>query len=291
MNPYKWHYGNYNVQYYFLNYLQNREFSALRSKGRNAFACANMRNMRVHNIQGFKFFMEFLRMFDIGKDYNMYYSMAKFRNGIPERNLKNNDWEKEKFEEWNENCHNDIIGYDMLIDIDAGEHDNIDYAVDSAKRIRNRLNHLNVPYQLRFSGMGFHFIIPSRYFVPELIESDRVDNFNPHKDGNVYQDMMKIAQYLYDVDSEMIDKDLFDSRRLAKLPYSLSIYDDAVFVCKPVNPDELDYFKIEKYLLINNKMPVLDADTIYNPDGNVFKLIEAVNGKEKNSRRRKAKDC
>lgn len=228
------------------------------------------RNILVKNIQGIQFWLERLNAFKTPERmYNMYYSMAKFKT-FPMRDPKTFELE---IPDWNEKAYRFIIGYDMLIDIDGGDND-IDYAVDSAKRIKARLDGFNVPYHMRFSGRGFHFIIPSRFFVPELLETDNVNNFNPHKDDNIYSLMRKIAEYLYDVDSEFIDRDVYDHRRVAKIPYSLAIYDDNVFICKPVK--DLNDFKIESYLLQNNKDLKIEGDTLHNSDGNTFALIKEV---------------
>jgi hypothetical protein len=239
-----------------------REFAMLPSKVENIDRKIGMRNMSVHNVQGFQFWMQRLKAFTDMRIYNMYYSMATF-SMLPKRNP--NTFEI-YFENWNEHAHEYITGYDMLIDIDAGSHKehDMDYAHNSSVQVSKFLNSLNTPYHLRFSGRGFHFVIPYRFFPNTY-------SLNPNHDGNLYQLMMKIAEYLFNYVSEQIDKDIYDVRRVAKIPMSLSIYDGNVYVCKPIK--DIDNFQIETYLLQNNNPVIIEADTLHNADGSVHELI------------------
>lgn len=264
MNPILWHYKNFNVQYYFLHYLNNREFAFFPSKDSKTPNFMAKRNMRVHNIQGFQFWLDRMRFFQsVNGNYNQvnfYYSLATFINGLPLTDPKNITLTVDKVE-WNENAYKEISAYDMVIDIDSGNFKEFYYALSSAKSLKALFDIQNIPYHLRFSGMGFHFVIPSKYF-----KNCGHWHFNPHKKGNIYSYMNQIAEKLHDDVSELIDMSVYDSRRVLKLPYSLAIYESETFICQPVN--DLIEFDINAMKLIawDGKFK---CDVLHNADGNL----------------------
>ena len=145
----------------------------------------------------------------------------------------------------------------MLIDIDAGDFSEMGFAVETADNLKLVFDTQNIPYHLRFSGMGFHFIVPYRYFPSEK-------SLNPYENKNIYQYMKKISEKLNKKYSEMIDYNIYDSRRIAKLPYSLSIYNDGTYICCPVN--DLKNFNYQDYNLAKfKKIKVID-DVLHNPE-------------------------
>lgn len=255
------YYGNWKNQYKIIPYLKNREFIYLPSKTGKALGYMKRRNLRVHNIQGLQFWIKFYRLFqNQGRMVNFYYSMAQFRNGLPFLYEKG-DIDKEKSEEWNENCHKDIVSYDMLIDIDAGNFNEMDFAVETADILQHTFDMVSIPYRFRFSGMGFHFVIPYKYFPLNL-------SLNPFDDDNIYKYMRSIAEILNKNTSEMIDFNIYDSRRIAKIPYSLSIYDEGAFVCCPL--ESVKNFNYEDYKLAKFiKNNINGEDILHNPDGNL----------------------
>ena len=149
----------------------------------------------------------------------------------------------------------------MVIDIDSGDSEETDYAVYSVEILKKLFDCNNTPYHLRFSGRGFHFVIPYKYFE-HLNKS-----FNPHEDNNIYAYMSDIADILHDDLSEMIDTSVYDSRRVLKIPFSLSIYQNESFICSPIK--DLPNFKLSDYIFKNGMIPELSADTIFNADGNI----------------------
>lgn len=261
MNDYKWYYSNYDVQYFFLKYLYNREFCILPAKIQNANKFC-YRNLRVHNIQSFQFLMRRLGLFMGNSISNFYYSCARFRYGVPYQDLSSL---KRNNEEWNEAAQSSIIEYDMLIDIDAGNFSELKYAVKSAVSISGYFDRIRVPYYLRLSGCGFHFIIPYNCFSGlglGLISGDK----------SLYSLMFEIAQYLHDNFSEMIDVNIYDTRRVMKLPNSISIYDDKCVVCSPLRNWELHDFDMEKYIYKGKKV-ALRYEYLKNSDGNIYGLL------------------
>ena len=53
-----------------------------------------------------------------------------------------------------------------------------------------------------------------------------------------------ITRKLHNEFSEMIDFNLNDPRRICKVPYSLAVYPDDIFVCIPLTIKELQRFKL-----------------------------------------------
>jgi len=220
--------------------------------------------MRCHNVQGFQFWIRFVRMFqEKERNYNLYYSMAEFKDGVPFRNTKGGNL-KEDFTEWNARCRKEITSYDMLIDIDAGNFDEVDYALETTVSLKKMFDSFAVPYYLRFSGMGFHFVIPYGFF------SHLGLSFDPNHDANIYSYMRSISKGLNEVYSEMIDYTIYDSRRISKLPYSLSIYADRVMVCSPV--DNPSTFRLDDYRLENFINPREYVEVLHNPKGSISNL-------------------
>lgn len=263
MNQIKWYYSNFNVQYYFLHYLKNREFAFFPSKVENVNAMCRKRNLNIRNIQGFQFWVKRLRLLEENNWVNFYYSLAQFKD-IPFTDPQSLKLEEDK-NEWNKEAWENIIAYDMLIDIDAGINEEFSYALLSAELLKRLFDLNNLPFHLRFSGNGFHFIIPYKYFAHLNL------SFNPNDEKNIYRYMSKIGEYLHDNVSELIDLSVYDSRRVAKIPYSLSLYPDKTFICQPIH--DLEKFDLKDMTL--TKGLNLRSDKIFNPEGNI-KMFEDI---------------
>ncbi len=252
------------VKFEMISFLKNREVAFIKpnfstKKGKT------IRMLRMHNVQSIDLWANRMHISNNGMDYNMYYSLAKYKNGIPFTDLTLRDRD---FTKWNNDCWKEIISYDFLIDIDSGNHSEIEFAYYSTLNIKEYFDELNIPYNLRFSGMGFHFIIPHEFFDNH--------NFNPNDDKNVYYLYMAIAQYLHSKFSEMIDLNIYDYRRVTKIPYSLALYKDKCYVCLPFNSDkEFELFNLKNmnpaYFL--NKIRGR-SEKLFNKNGNLFKLKE-----------------
>ena len=141
----------------------------------------------------------------------------------------------------------------------------------------------NVPYSLIFSGCGFHIIIPYEYF------KNYKYSFNPKEPNNIYKQFHKIAKYFYDMYSEMVDLGIYDSKRLCKIPYTLSHYLNRSYVSWAYNDLEefnkfvLNDFELKNFIGNNNIRNRLVH--VFNKNGNVDILLKNVevyfNGIEK----------
>jgi len=236
------------------------------------------RNLRVHSIQFLENTWSVCKLnIPFEKAYvNMYYSLATFDGGIPFQDLRVFLHDNKT---WNAEANKKIISYDCLIDIDAGNHSEIQGAYESAKNIKNYFDFYGVPYQLRFSGCGFHFVIPYKYLPQHL-------SFLPLEKPNVYNFCYLLAKFIKDNLSEMVDETIFDSRRLIKIPFSLALYEDNSFVCFPYDKDTIKlfkHFKLEDYHVLNFRRNIfnLDAQYTFNEGNDLISFIAYMKLKNK----------
>lgn len=270
MNEYKYYYFNYDVQRYFLKYLHNREFVMLASKVQNINKGISKRNLRVHNTQSFQFWLYRLRAYESSRLYNLYYSLSTYKNGVPYHNASNLSWDDD---EYNENAWKEFVGYDFFVDVDSENFENMNFAAETAESIKKLFDELNFPYYLRFSGRGFHFISDYAHFSKLKL------SFNPDLDNSIYNLYGKIAEKLYKEFSEMIDFDIYDSRRICKIPFSLSIYDEGAFQCIPVqNLENYKNFDCKKRTFIYSRVSPY-KEQLNNPDGDIDNLVKWSNFK------------
>jgi hypothetical protein len=205
--------------------------------------------------------------------YNFYYSLARYTEGIPMQTMNfslrdNSGWQKT-------HTHS-MQDYDFLLDIDAGSHDDIMMAHYSARLISDLFDEKNIPYELRFSGKGFHIIIPSGYFPSH--------SYNPKAEDSIYRLYAKIAKFLENNYSEMIDSGIYDSRRICKVPYSWALYEDAEYLCIPFidKKDFLD-FELKQYQFLDKLGSMPDCfnvrgrgTKVFNSSGTVEPLLEMI---------------
>lgn len=175
------------------------------------------------------FYMGDLGMFRRNIFYNLYSSVIVYRNGIPFQDMRDMAKRREKNSHWFAIKHNEVERCDFFVDIDAGNHDDIDMAHVSTSIIKGIFDRFGLMYELRFSGCGFHFMIPIEQHEYSFYVSD---------EKNIYSYYMLIAKMLHDVCSQMVDWEIYDSRRFHKLPYSLANYDEDIYVCLPIMGDE-----------------------------------------------------
>lgn len=233
------------------------------------------RMARIHNVQSFDVWFKRLDVFKFYREYNLFYSLAKYKDGIPYSTLKLSDRD---FQGWTKNHWKEMVSYDFLLDIDAGNHSEIDFAHYSARNIKNKFDELDVPYYLRFSGRGFHFVIPYESFPVEADGLTELHCFNPNSDYNIYKIFMDIAMQLHNRYSEMIDTTIYDSRRVTKIPYSLALYNGRNYVCASFDSDEdFENFNLKNYRPYNQYHKVASVNKwkehLFNPKGNLFKLL------------------
>lgn len=236
------------------------------------------RNLRAHNSYQLQYIAKFFSMMSHGrKPYNLYYSLARFKEGIPKRQPLLNQKDENCGELWKGECWKHMEAYDFVVDIDSPSHDDFYMIREGAVSLAKWLKHTKVPFQLRFSGMGFHFVVPYEYFEHLGF------SFEPFTENNIYVVFRKIAEQLKDMFSDFIDLKIYEHRRVLKIPYSLAVYPGVilkrqVLVCLPLfSIDELEHFTLEQahpdYVNLKAHNGLLDFWT-WNENGNVNALLE-----------------
>jgi hypothetical protein len=261
------------VKFEIIKFLYYREFALIDKKD----SAKTIRMLKCHSVQHLDFILKnWIKIRQQDKLVNLYYSLAKYQYGIPNQTPKLAERDNSY---WNRNHWRQMEGYDFLIDIDAGDHSEIDWAKESMITICDFFDELIVPYELRFSGCGFHIIIPFRYLPP--LSRD------PYEKENIYQLLAWVARHLYETKSEMIDTGIYDSRRICKVPYSLAVYDGQLYTCKPIiTTTERNYFNLENYKAENQSPETFRGrgTFVFNKNGSILKLLEAVkHGKEESN--------
>ncbi len=261
------------IKFKIRNYTYRRETAFIAMNNVNSGSSRygrTVRMIKIHNVQHFDIWLKNMHISDDKKNFNLYYSLARYKNGIPNGSL---NLSERDFGNWNLDHWKEMEAYDFLLDIDAGNHEQMDFAYLSTDQIRLFFDKLNVPYYLRFSGMGFHFIIPYECFTKTKL----LLSFNPENENNIYNLYNQIAIKLHDIYSEMVDTGIYDSRRVTKIPYSLALYSNKNYLCYPFESDDefMDFQLYQmlpnsKYLQIQNKNP----EKLFNLNGNIFKLLK-----------------
>ena len=216
------------VKFEIVRFLYHREFALIVPKHRPPEELkAIMRTLCVNNVRQYDFVLGHgVKMFSQERYYNFYYSIAKYFKGVSKTNLYEHKERRIICDDWVENHYKEMVDYDFFLDIDAPTFFDVPVAKTMALNIHDYFNGLNVPHEVRFSGMGFHIIIPSKYFNKKI--------YDPSEKINIYTQHAKIAKYLHDKFGELIDLLIYDSRRVIKIPYSLAIYEDKILVCSPL---------------------------------------------------------
>ena len=216
--------NQYNVTEAFLN----REGAFLTPKHRRQNAMfQGVRCLRIHNTQGLDFCMNKLVNYKFATTpIQMYYSVAKYKNGIAKTGSNLND-RKQEVEKWADEHYQHMTSYDFVIDIDSPDFDHLPEAKADTHTLINHLTENKIPFELRFSGMGYHIIIPHYVFAHYN------KHFNPHENiiNNIYVFYESISKRLSEEFTELIDTTIYDARRIIKAPYSLALYPEGVFVC------------------------------------------------------------
>jgi hypothetical protein len=266
------HYKRLDVQYCMFNYIKGGKEFAMLTAG-YGISC---RHIKITNVQGFQFWFRNLSMlYDSKKYYNLYYSMASYsdipnRNGNLSTSIDKHFWDN----------HTDYMtGYDFFLDIDCKKKVLFDGALRVLQDIKNLFDKLNVPYEMVFSGKGFHFKVPSEFVD---IEKDfRVNNLD-----SIYRKYYKILKWLHDNVSPLIDHNIADARRLCKIPYSLAVYKNSITMPFQFNSETeyLEFLKNPKRMMT----PLFWYDKLYkrqrflfNRDGKFSNLVNYIDSAER----------
>lgn len=248
---YKQWYYKPDVKFEIIKFLFNREFAVITPKYQTEQQYTVTRSMTAHNVKQLEYCL--WNMLG-GKNHDnifcLYYTMAKYRNGLPRQTYKIRDRDKDLNEDWKNNCWKEIETYDLIIDIDCDTSEEVElYAYPSAKAIKKFLDSVPVPYEARFSGRGFHFIVSGDYFKELNLSYEPYQRVEP----SYYTLYGNIQKALSDRFSELVDCKVHDSRQLCKIPYTISFYKDNNYVCLPfMNHNEFERFKLIDYLVENN---------------------------------------
>jgi len=230
MNYSEWYFDK-NIQNEIIKFMFNREFHwgypKYMQKGQEL-----SKLYRCHRPADFEYLLVNKAKYP-EKYWNLFTSVAKYLKGVPLRirgRLTDEGWYDHYF--------NFIESFDFFIDIDCKDISEIEWALLSAKKLKKHLDKLKVPYYLRFSGCGFHFLIPD----------PKTGSYDPKDSNSIYRQYALKAKELNEIISEFIDLKVYDSQRKIKLPYSLSLYDYGSYVCTPINTNnELFSFYIGNY--------------------------------------------
>lgn len=229
----------------------------------------NIRTLKIHSVQHLDFIMSKTSMMKQETPYCLYYSLGQYKTGIPHQDFKTM---KRNNRDWIKNHWRFMSGYDFVIDIDAGNHQEMDFAYYSAQQIKVYFDLLNCPYELRFSGCGFHFIIPYKYFARRFTHY-KGEQFNPKNPKSVYMLFAKIGLFLQNKFSALIDTSIYDARRVLKIPHTLALYKEKVYVCSPFySNDSFDNFKLEDYE--HHRFIKIKDSYLFNEKGNTDNLIK-----------------
>jgi len=254
------------VKFEMIRFNYNREFSMIiPSWAMYLYPKKSVRNLKCHTVQSLDFFYKYFKMFENGIPYNFYYSLAELKNGIYFRKCFKGGIEDVP-KEWNFNDY--IIGYDFVLDIDVKDSKDILYAHETMIKVVEVFDKFNVPYDVRFSGMGFHIVISYKYMPKSY-------SLNPNDKNTIYKLYSSIAKKLYKKYSELVDKNIYDSRRVLKIPYSLSLYEDGYFMCCPLDKSQMDFFDINDYAPDKWKNKIKGRGVfLYNENGNISDFLK-----------------
>jgi len=263
------------IKFKMLPYLRDREFALMTPKN-FPNPQATTRLLRTHTVQSFDFYYDVTGMKSNKHFYNFFSSVAKYKYGLPKVPYKKEPRQEFK-EDWNKTHWKQMVSYDFFLDID-GTPDVFDFTKQSAIDVKQFFDNHGIPHQLRFSGKGFHFVIPYNYFVDHLPVG--WGSFDPDSHESIYKFFGRLARYIHDFISEMVDSQIYDARRVIKIPYSLALYEHGYFVCLPISSFEelqtFQYTDAEYTKFSHDRIRYHKGDVLFNESGNVKYLIEEV---------------
>jgi hypothetical protein len=281
-----WWYHNFPIQYALIRNLVKREMAFIAPEWQpKVHTYDNIRMQKAHSVQFLQGVLDYaIFNHKPNKLKNLYYSLAKFKDkGIPLRSELVDDNSKS---DWKVNYWQSIDQYDFVIDIDAPNHPDIpekvliQSAFRSMQNISLYLTGLNCPHFVRFSGRGFHIFIPYK----KIAEGMNTVIFDPDSEINIYKEYRHIASFISSKFSDYVDLNIYDGRRIIKLPYSIAHYKRFSRVCYPLtiniinsedfNPDD---YEISRFCTAHPSFPIeIQEDAIICKDGDCCKLLKEV---------------
>jgi hypothetical protein len=213
------------VNFEIVKILKNRELSFIAKKEESGIR--KVRYFVAHNIAFLKKHFEAIR-FDKSL-INMYQSVAQLKD-IPvfSYNFRTRSKE-EKYQEFNKEYENHVIGYDLFLDFDGKE--NFEKCHKETKEMKKIFDEYKIPYwMMNSSSKGFHFHIPAEY-MPNYPIKDLIETIAK---------IINNIKAIYDFES--LDTSIADLKRLCKTPYSF--VNDAT-ICLPLTDTQLETFTPE----------------------------------------------
>jgi hypothetical protein len=215
-------YSNLEVIYEIMKSSKNREVVVINPFKKNE--CIRM--IRLNNAQQFSDIAKWINMDK--RTWNFYASLATYKDGIPYQTF---NMEERDNKAWNEEHWKHIESFDFLIDFDCDTHDEIGLFSDDVLMVSDFFK--DIPHSIRFSGMGYHIIIPGAYMPKVTFDINQKFNY-----FDMLHDLLVALKRRF---SDSIDTGCHDPRRVSKLPYSLALYEDDNYVCWPLRTKkELD---------------------------------------------------
>ncbi len=252
------YYKNKRILFAMQKYTYKREFSLIAPK--HAEHKHTTRFLKAHNTQSIKYLLDQFKVME-GKKYNLYTSLAKYKRGIPNQtmNFKKRDNTQWKREHWKH-----IEQYDLFLDVDS--EGNLQEAKKQANDLALFFNQTKTPFYLRFSGNGFHFIVPETEF-PKVL------SYDAYGKKTIYHKYLEICNFLKDNVAPLLDNSIYDSQRQIKLPYSIAHYPNKEYVCVPLNNEFVEDFDEEMAtpLKVFESMP---REVLFNPNGSVEGMLK-----------------
>ena len=231
----KW-YGDVSLSYLIPTITKNREVMTI-SK-RYGF---RHRMIKIHSRQHFDFWIRLLSESYYGSHpfRNIYYSMMKYKNGIPSLKPYLRKREDIMPEYWIKQHFYTAISYDFLLDFDMDSDKDFEQVKKEVLITHNNLVLCGCEHKINFTGNGFHIIIPYNALNVDI---------------DLTKDFGLLSEFLQLIQEQMMKKcpslDVgvgSDARRVSKIPFSLSIYED--LTCRVVVPffdtKDLNDFKID----------------------------------------------
>lgn len=229
------------IQYLLTTQLKNRELALLNIKD-------TIPSRKVRYIKAFhsKYLMLNFDRFGVLKypNINLYMSLAHLKYFPTASFNLNTRTEEQDYIDFGINYNKYIIGYDILFDIDASS---MEEAYPETKAIKQIMDEHKIAYAVYPSGRkGWHIRIPYEY------TKYNNNSFNV----NIIPLISDFIYYIKEIYGfSYIDDSITDSKRIAKLPYSL-VWDKVIL---PLDDREFESFNPDM-ISINN----LNIDSLRN---------------------------
>ena len=198
-----------------LQQLNGRELCLIYSKADKKRPNAILeRNFFPRTIEELKEIIQLYRVEE--KKINLYMSVAKYDMQSASIEIERNTW---KDNHWQH-----IEEYDFIIDVDKKEEATFEAIQLSAEIVKEYLDIKGWRYLMKFSGRGFHFTIKYSNFESDL-------SFDPFSDKSIYSWYRALADQIKEHCSDLIDTAIYDSRRVIKIPDSITYYPEGNYYC------------------------------------------------------------